>query len=244
MNIQAYRIANTVFAIDSIYSNVHELCREYKCSAPIEFIIKTNQSDIDYEREKSKQKDIKEGNLIRNFSDGYLETIAVYRKLCEKIIDNEILLFHGSAIAVDGTAYLFTAKSGTGKSTHTRLWREHFGSRAVMINDDKPLIKIGEDGVRIYGTPWDGKHRISTNTSAPLKAIILLNRGNENKITEINKNTAYPILLQQTHKPSDKMSAVFKLIDILCENVKFYRLECNMDPASVMTAYNGMNTEE
>lgn len=246
MKIKSYRIADTVFAIDSLFDEVHNLCRDYASDEPIEFTIKTEEKDIEYERKRSEQTDLKEGISIRHFSDGYLETLSVYRNLCEKLLDKDILLFHGSVVAVDGIAYLFTAKSGTGKSTHTRFWMEHFGNRAVMINDDKPLIKIGENKVTVYGTPWDGKHRISTNTSAPLKSICLLYRGKENTIREVSKSEAYPMLLQQTHRPMsiEKMNTVFSLLDGMCKNIKLYRLECNKKPDAAIAAYQGMNTEE
>ena len=244
--IKTYQIADTVFAIDSLYEEVHDLCRDYQSDEPIEFVIKTAESDIEYERKHSELTDEKEGIPIRHFPDSYLETLSVYRHLCERLIDKGILLFHGSVIAVDGVAYLFTAKSGTGKSTHTRLWREHFGERAVMINDDKPLLKITDSGVTVYGTPYDGKHRISTNTSAPLKAICMLYRGEENQIRQVTKSEAYPMLLQQTHRPMNgaKMQAVFTLLDKMCEHLKIYHLDCNMDPDAAIIAYQGMNTEE
>ena len=154
-------------------------------------------------------------------------------------------LFHGSAIAVDDKAYLFTAKSGTGKSTHTRLWREYFGERALMVNDDKPLLKVTEDGVRVYGTPWDGKHRLSNNVSVPLKAICILTRDEVNHIEEISLEEAYQMLLQQTYRPSDKGAVIqtLKLLDLLKEHVKFYRLGCNMESDAAKVAYFGMNGE-
>ena len=246
MIINTYKIADTVFAIDSLLDEVHQLCKEYRSDEPIEFTIRTEKTDIEYERKRSEQTDVNEGKPIRNFTDAYLETLSVYRHLCELLIERGFLLFHGSVIAVDGIAYLFTAKSGTGKSTHTRLWHEHFGQRAVMINDDKPLLKITDHGVTVYGTPWDGKHRISTNTSAPLKAICLLYRGEENTIREVTKHDAYPMLLQQTHRPmnSEKMQTVFTLIDRMCEHLKLYKLECTISPEAVTTAYQGMNMEE
>lgn len=126
------------------------------------------------------------------YTDAYLETLAVYRKIAEWMPMYNTLLFHGSVIAVDGKAYLFTAKSGTGKSTHTRLWREYFGERAVMINDDKPLLRITQEGVFAYGTPWDGKHRLSTNISAPLAGICILRRGNDNSIRMITGTRSLP----------------------------------------------------
>ncbi len=246
MKRNTYKIANKVFDIDSIYDEVHELCKDYQSSEPIESTIKIYNTDIEYERKRSEETDKKEGIPTRNFSDSYLETLAVYRKIAEQMIEYNTLLFHGSVIAVDGAGYLFTAKSGTGKSTHTRLWREHFGERAVMINDDKPLIQINEHEVLVHGTPWDGKHHLSSNISVPLKAICILNRGAENKICRITKSAAYPMLLQQTHRPmnAEKMQNVFTLLDRMCENLSLYRLECNMNPDAVTTAYNGMNMEE
>lgn len=247
--IKTYQIADTVFTIDSLYDEIHELCKNYlseEPEEPIEFTIKTTNSDIGYERQHSAQTDMKEGNPIRIFRDSYLETLSVYRHLCERLINKGILLFHGSAIAVDGAGYLFTAKSGTGKSTHTRLWREYFGERAVMVNDDKPLLKITEHEVLVYGTPWDGKHHLSSNISVPLKAICILNRGTENKICPVTKSEAYPMLLQQTHRLMNgtKMQSVFTLLDKLCKHLKLYKLECNTNHDAVTTAYNGMNTEE
>ncbi|MCQ2417569.1 MAG: hypothetical protein MJ071_07135 [Oscillospiraceae bacterium] len=237
-----YKIADTVFRMETIYEDVHRLCKDYRWDAPSEFTISISPEDIAFEHEKSACEERHEGIPTRHFSDGYLETLAVYRKLCETLLSKGVLLFHGSVVAVDGESYLFTAKSGTGKSTHTKLWRTYFGDRAVMINDDKPLIQITDAGVVVYGAPWDGKHHISTNTSAPLKAICILNRGTENEIRKVTKTAAYPMLLQQTHKPADmqKMRMVLELIDRMCEKISLYSLKCNMNIDAAETAYLGM----
>ena len=137
-------IAEHIIKIENLYPFIEEYCRGYTI-APVDkadVTVSVTQSDIEYERSKSEREDMLEGNAVRRFSDPYLETLAVYRKIALNLIDHDILLFHGSVIAVDGEAYLFTAKSGTGKSTHTRLWRAYFGDRAVMVNDDKPLLRI------------------------------------------------------------------------------------------------------
>ena len=205
--------------------------------------METTPSDIEYEDERSAAEDKKEGIPVRKFSAPYLETLAVYRKIAEKMLDYDTILFHGSAVAVEGVGYLFTAKSGTGKSTHTRLWREMLGERAVMINDDKPLIKVSEKGITIYGTPWDGKHRLSTNMSVPLRAICILERAEENRIVPITKKDAYNMLIQQVYKPVEpqKLIKTLQLIDRLSENVKLYRLGCNMSPQAAEIAYRTMS---
>lgn len=238
------KLAEQNIAIAARFLYVKEYCRDYLTAEEPAFSVCISPEDIAFEREKSAREDQMEGRAVRHFSDEYLETLAVYRKIAVRLLDNNILLFHGSAISVDGVGYLFTAKSGTGKSTHTKLWREKFGERAVMVNDDKPLLRIAENGVTAYGTPWDGKHRLSTNISVPLKAICVLERGKENRIAPITRRDACPMLMQQSYRP-DNAAAMMKtmtLVDRLGSSVSLYRLECNMEPEAAETAY--MATKE
>ena len=116
------------------------------------------------------------------------------------------------------------------------------GECTVMINDDKPLISLSESGIMVYVTPWDGKHRLSTNMSVPLKAVCILERAEENRIVHITKKDAYNMLMQQVYRPtgSDGMMKTPTLIDRLAAGVKLYRLGCNMDISAAMTAYYGM----
>ena len=237
-----YKIADKVVEINSIYDEVHEYCADYQTNDPADYFVTTTQADINFEREKSFREDKIEGIPIRHFSDNYLEELAVYRKIAEKMIDYDTVLFHGSVIAVDGIGYLFTAKSGTGKSTHTRLWREYFGDRAVMVNDDKPLLHITDSGAAAYGTPYNGKHRIGNNISVPLKAICFLTRAADNHIEPITREQAYTMLLQQVYRPADsvKMIATLLLIDKLADTVNLYRLGCNMDISAARASFEGM----
>ena len=122
MMTRKYKIADKVVEVTSIYAEVHEYCTDYQTDENVDYSVTTTQADIDFEREKSAREDEIEGIPTRQFSDSYLEELAVYRKIAEQMIDFDTVLFHGSVIAVDGVGYLFTAKSGTGKSTHTRLW--------------------------------------------------------------------------------------------------------------------------
>ena len=242
-----YKLAEHTVSIRSLHKRVHAMCRDYWIAeeAP-EIEISTSQADIDAERKKSEEEDRLEGIPVRHFSDAYLETLAVYRKLADALLTYDTVLFHGSCISVDGEGYLFTAKSGTGKSTHTRLWREAFGSRAVMVNDDKPLLRIRESGVTAFGTPWDGKHRLSSNISVPLKAICILERGEQNEIQSIDLVEAYPMLLQQVNKPGEtqRMLKTLQLLERLNETVGLYRLRCNMEPEAARIAFEGMHDKK
>lgn len=237
------KLAGHVIGVTAGYESTREFCREYLCEEKPEFSVEILPSDIDFERQKSEKEDRMEGIPARRFPDAYLETLAVYRKIAKWMLEQDTMLFHGSAIAVDGVGYLFTAKSGTGKSTHTRLWRQMLGDRAVMINDDKPLLKVTDRGVLVCGTPWNGKHRLGTDASVPLKAICVLQRGQENEICPISAKEALPVLLQQSYRPGDgvAMGQLLGLLDRLTKSVKFYRLCCNMEPQAAAVAYEAMS---
>ena len=239
---QLYRLADRIIEIRSLHLMIHEQCREYRAAGVPDFRIEITPSDIVFEREKSAQADKAEERAIQFYSDGYLETLAAYRKIAERMPEYDTVLFHGSCVAVDGAGYLFTAKSGTGKSTHTRLWRELLGDRAIMINDDKPLIRISDSGAIIYGTPWDGKHHLSNNIAVSLKAICILERAKENAILPVTREEALPMLIQQAYRPADPftLAKTLTLIDRLGMEVKLYRLRCNMDISAAKLSYGTM----
>lgn len=237
-----YKIADKVIEVSSIYEDVHEYCKDYATNDQPDFSVTITPEDIALEKQKSDSEYAYEGLPLPNFSDELLEETAVYRKIAEIMPGYDTFVFHGSVIAVDGVGYLFTAKSGTGKSTHTRLWREYFGNRAVMVNDDKPMLKITDSGVIAYGTPYNGKHRLGTNIAVPLKAICILTRGEENSIVRIDKSEAYPMLVQQVYRPQNSMQLMktLDLVDTMAESVKLYNLVCNMEIEAAKIAFEGM----
>ena len=237
------QLADKVVAVHAVFESTRNLCHPFLSQKESEFSVEISTEDISLEREKSAREDMLEGIPVRNFSDAYLETLAVQRKITEEFYSRDILLFHGSVVAVDGVAYLFTAKSGTGKSTHTRLWREVFGDRAVMVNDDKPFLEIRETEVIVHGSPWNGKHRLGNNINLPLKAICILERGETNKICPVSAAQALPMLMQQSQRPRDrsKLPLYLDLIDQLSSRTAFYRMQCNMDPEAAIVAYTAMS---
>lgn len=185
--------------------------------------------------------------------DNYLEVYPyISRSLAEyviygaefyqKVIEFDAMLLHSSAICVDNKAYLFTADSGTGKSTHTELWMKHFGDRAVMINDDKPVIRLIDNKVYACGTPFSGKHDINKNIIVPLQGICSLNRGTENRIEKISTHDALIAIMNQTLTVPElelKMK-FFDTLDKVLKTVCTYRLYCDISDEAVVVAYNGM----
>ena len=238
MITNTYRIADKNISVSSCFNQVHILCREYLYDGKPDFVVTVDNNDINFEREKFESTNSETD--AKHFSDSYLETLAVYRKIAEQMIDYSTWLFHGSVVAVDGNAFLFAADSGTGKSTHTALWRKYFGSRAVMVNDDKPLLKIGRDGVFACGTPWNGKHHLGNNIILPLKAICFIHRSVENNIEALNRKQAFHLILKYAYRSSDKdrTAKSIMLADRILTNVRVYSLGCNMDLSAVLTAYN------
>lgn len=237
-----YLLADLLIRIRSIYDEVHTLCRDYAAEGEPLFTVTTGPSDIEEERRQSAITRKEDGLPPFDFPDPYLETLAVYRQIATRAAAHNRLLMHGSVLSVDGQAYMFTARSGTGKSTHVRLWRELFGQRAVMVNDDKPLLHVEPEQVTVFGTPWDGKHHLSTNTSAPLRAICILTRSENNHIREIAPREALEMLLRQTYHPDDPMGllTVLDLLDKLSRSVRFYILGCNMQPEAAIVSATGM----
>ena len=152
------------------------------------------------------------------------------------------MMIHSSAVVLDGNAYLFSAPSGTGKSTHTRLWLQKFENRAYILNDDKPAVRIMPDGIFVYGTPWSGKEDISINKKAPLKGICFLNRDKTNWIKTMNTESKVVNLYHSAIKKVDKEVALKQLdiIENIIKKIPIYEMGCNISEESVEVSYNKM----
>lgn len=135
---------------------------------------------------------------------------------------------HSSAVVRDGKAYLFSGPSGTGKSTHTRLWQSVFGEEAYVINDDKPALRRLDGIWYAYGTPWCGKDGINMNRKVPLAGICFLKQAKENKIRRLDEFEAmHKIMTQTIHRFKDKehRDAFLSSLDLLIKEVPVYELE-------------------
>ena len=231
-----YCFADIPVQITHRYAYLARQCENYITELEPQLTVDVTEADVARERERAE---------IPDSPEPYLESLACYRKFCSLAVSKGVLLFHSSAIAVDGVAYLFAAPSGTGKSTHTALWRRVFGERAVVVNDDKPLLRLEKDRVLVYGTPWDGKHRLSTNVSLPVGGICFLSRGKENRIAAVSANEGLPRLLGQTFRPdsSEQTAQMLSLAIELCARVPLWSLACNISEEAVHVAYNAMRKD-
>ena len=230
-----YKIADIVFSADIRYKYTYEMMRDYLVQdEEPEFHVEVTDADIENERERSPYDDI---------TAPVFEFTAVYRKYIDVIMDRyDAFFFHCSAIEVDGGAVMFTAKSGTGKSTHRRLWLERYGDRVKVNNDDKPVIRRIDGRFYVYGTPWKGKENFGENVRVPAKALCFLSRAEQNSIGPIDTVTIISHLLNQTVRPTDKklMSNLLGLLDGFVRQVDCYDLRVNMNPDAPEVAYEGI----
>ena len=237
------RIAGCSAAVSSLFASTRDYCGKYLTEENPECTITVNREDLIFEQEALRQEALEEGIRIRTFTDPFLERTAIQRKLAEFLFDRDILMTHGSTVAVDGKAYLFTARCGTGKSTHTRLWRQVFGQRAMMVNDDKPFLKLTENGAQACGSPWSGKHGLDNNVTLPLQGICILTRGKENRIRRILPEEALPMLMHQSYCPMEqaKRARFEELVHQLAERTPLWHMECNMDPSAAEVSHDAMS---
>ena len=232
-------LAGHTIGIESMYSDVHSMCETYLSDADPEIRIRINDEDLKYEYMEAKKEKATQ-------SAGCLETLAAYRKISTALLDYDVFLMHGAVIAEGQDAYLFTAKSGTGKTTHIRKWLDQI-ENSYVVNGDKPLIRITDTQAIACGTPWCGKEKMQTNCMVPLKAIVLMERGENNEIKEITFGDAFTFLLQQTYQPngSEYMKKTLKLLSQLKSRVRFYRfIFNNMKEDAFNVAYETLTGEE
>ena len=231
-------VAGLATQVQPMFGSTKEYCRPYLTDRESEFFIEITDADLIHQQELLDQEADREGLRRRKFTDPFLERTVIQEKIAEKLLERDTLLLHGSTVAVDGQAYLFTAPCGTGKSTHTRLWREQFGDRAVMVNDDKVFLQLRQDSVWAYGSPWTGKHGIGTNISVPLKGICFLQRGTENQIQKAIPEKWLPELIHQSFLPDEKYAA---LVLQLAQSLPLWEMSCTKALEAATVAYEAMS---
>ena len=223
-------IAKLKIQINNKYHYLEKFCEDYIVnSKTFDFSITINDNEIESEKTK----------FSANYSLGYLESIAAYRKICLEIPKYDSLLIHSCSVKINNKSYLFLAKSGTGKTTHCKLLKEYLKDDLTFINGDKPIIrKIGDD-FYAFGTPWNGKERYGENTNAIVKALIFVERATTNSIAPLKKEELLKRIMNQVLLPSDidSVNKTFNLLNDLLKQAKIYLLKCNMDISAAECSY-------
>ena len=224
------KVANKILGITAFNETTKRYCVDFLTEEKPDYVITMTEEDLKNESSNSNN-----GQVYVNE-----EISALYRKIADLLVEDNIVVFHSSAISVDGNGFLITARSGVGKSTHAKNLSDYIGESFKYINDDKPLLKVNDNDVIVYSTPWNGKERRGNNISAPLKAILFLSRGETNTYRKItNKEEIYIKMLSQIYLPKEKSKREKALIiaDNLLKNVNFYEINVTKDIESAKMTY-------
>lgn len=226
-------LADKYIEINSVYDALRNFFKDYLVTdVTPDFSVSLSQEDISAEQEVTSE---------NQFSPTYLETLALLRKLAEILPSHNRILMHGASISYNEHAYLFTAPSGTGKSTHIRLWKKYLGDDVKIVNGDKPFISLEDEPV-IYGSPWAGKENWHRNCKMPLKGICFVQRGTTNSIRRIEASDCLSLLFKQVYLPADTLAAglTLELVDMLIKKVPLYVLTCDMSEDAVRCSFEAL----
>ena len=226
------KLAGLPIAVDNKYPFIEKLARGYLTDEDPLFTVYATDEEIRAEGEISECE----------CSPGYLESIVAYRKIAEQLPRYDAFVFHGAVLSFEGEAYAFTAKSGVGKTTHTRNWIAALGEKVHYLNGDKPIFRFINGVPYACGTPYKGKEGYGSNEMAPLRAIAFVNRAKENYAIKTEADSAALKLASQVYMPSTPDCALrtLQLIDKLSRSVKLVELFCNPEPDSAHVSFKAM----
>lgn len=232
--MKSYKICDLVVNMDLKYSMIRDRAEKY-------LIEKSDSPDVIIESDEDSISRIKE--IAPHLSKAECEVIHTTSMFYRRLLSYDGFMLHSSAVCVDNKAYLFSANSGTGKSTHTTQWLKLFGDKAYIINDDKPALKIENGDVYVYGTPWSGKSDLNLNVRVPLQGICVLERSEKNFIEPLDKGVAVYKLMNQTLRPPFEahMDKLLSLLDIVITKTPIWRMGCNISTEAAQMAYDAMS---
>ncbi len=230
--MERIKLCGYVFDLDNKYNYTKAYVKDYLTSAEkADFYFSVSEEEIENGLKSS-----------ASCSKGYVESLCFYRKICFSLADKNCFMMHSSAVFKDGFAFIFAAKSGTGKTTHSRLWLEEFPG-SFIINGDKPLFSLEGGIFYVHGTPWSGKERYNQNIKAPVKALCFLEQAKENSIRQLSKKEIVKKIFNQVYFPEDKNTTekILSLLDLFLEKIPCYLLGCTISSEAVIMAEKTLN---
>ncbi len=176
----------------------------------------------------------------------YVEHMELCTRACDALLPFERAIFHGVAFIWRGQAWLLTALSGTGKTTHYIQWKRQYGGEISIINGDKPVLDFSEEGISVHPSPWRGKENMGSMRSAPLGGIIMLKQGQENAMRRVEPKEVVVELFMQflfTRSTPLDVQRVCALEERLLQTVPVWQLVNRGDEASARLCHDTLAKE-
>jgi len=236
MGVVKCKIAD--FDID-FKSDIHHLKRIMRNflsdSDTTDISVGIDEADVKYEMDIFEELDVRIYPTTFKIS-------ALFRKLSEQLPLHNAFVLHSACFDVDGVGVAFAAHSGTGKTTHMRLWQELLGELMTVVNGDKPIVRFFYDEPETaysYGTPWNGKEGLGCNMRTHLQHICFIERSETNYVEQMDIKDAIARIFKQVYIPRDPiaLAKTSELIDKLLAECKLWIIHCNMDISAAETAY-------
>ncbi len=231
-----YRIADFVWDIETRFGVFERTSEDYRVDGvSADFVIRTSDEAVR-----------KEYAALSESELSYAENICVCRALAGIVAEKGGMLLHAATVTVGGHAYAFSAPSGTGKTTHIRLWKKVYGDAVTVLNGDKPILREKDGELIAYGTPWCGKERWQTNAAAPLKALCFIERGEKNAIRALAPAEALDRVFRQLLKPENAqgVAQTLRMADLLIRKIPIYLLSCNISEEAARLSFETMTAEK
>jgi len=238
--ISQIELAGTIYQIESEYGEIDCFCNEFVVKKELpDCEIYVDQRDLDYEWLKAHGAEGNNDSLSCKSMKPILERKAILRKINEKLPDFCTIMMHGAVVSDGSNAIMFTAPSGEGKTTRAKLLIECMPG-LFILNGDKPFIRLQNNDVFVYSSPWKGKEGDGVNTSASLKSVFLLERSDHIEISEQTMDESFGFLASQTCMPEQTVNALktIQLIRELYGKVKIFKFKAPPTREAVMKAWD------
>ena len=229
-----------IYDIAGLRIDIQNRCK-YTQSFCAKYVSEDQSSPADISAAVTNEEFYAEKAISDGFSDGYIENICLYRKICQQLPTLNRMLLHAAVLNYNGEAYAFLGKSGTGKSTHTGLWLKYLDGCSI-VNGDKPILQSTENGFIAYGTPWMGKEGFGENTCAPLKGLCFLEQAKENSIQRLSPADAASRIFVQILLPEDEenVTKTLELTDKLVSDIPCWLLKCTISEEAVEKSFEAL----
>ena len=232
------RVADFNVEVKNKFALIERQCKKYLADFDkADFVIETTDEDLAVEKKLPFSQE--------SFTEPQLESLNVHRKLCFMLPEKNAIMLHSAAFSLNGKTLALVATSGTGKTTHMMHYKDLFGDSVTIINGDKPIIRLVDSELFVYGTPWCGKEGMNTNTKARLTDLCFINRSEENYTRPITKSEVASRIFSQIYLPKTKLAAdnTLKMLDIILNSCNLWEINCTKEEKAAKVSYESIFKE-